>query len=86
MINRDLTIENMCKIALTLLLVEEIYICLLSMCYIIINEFCANKPHRLRRVEAMRGKGGQTNSQRYKLRSDMDISSTKATILLYYFQ
>ncbi len=27
--------------------------------YAIINEICTNKPHRLRRAEAMGGNGGQ---------------------------
>ena len=40
---------------LVFFLVEEIYLCLLSIYYVIINEICANKPHRLRRSEAVGG-------------------------------
>lgn len=29
--------------------------------YVTTNEICANKPHRLRRSEAIRGDGRQTN-------------------------
>lgn len=44
-----------------LLLVEEIYPCLLSIYYAIINEIYANKPRCLRLGEAIGGFGGQTN-------------------------
>lgn len=44
-----------------LLLVEEIYIYLLSVYCTIINEFCANKPHRLRRAGAI-GRNWKTDN------------------------
>lgn len=50
------------KIRSIFFLIEEIYPCWLSIYYTIINEICTNKPRRLRRSEAIEGKGGGTNS------------------------
>ena len=52
-----------------LLLVKEIYLYWLSIYYSTFNEICANKPHRLRRSEAMGGMGGQTILWCHKLSS-----------------
>lgn len=52
--------------------------------YVIINKIYANKPHRLRLPEAMRGNGGQTKLQKSQLRFQTEDSQkirTRTTVL-----
>lgn len=60
LINRDLIVVFVLKIALIFFLVEETYLYWLSIYYKLINEIYTNKLHYLRRAGAMERIVGQT--------------------------
>lgn len=53
---------------------------LLSIHYVIINEICTNKPHRMRRPEAIGGIGGQTNYFKYPVLNSATIEMYRIKI------